>query len=106
SAVHAVVDAVDARRGGRDVLGVAEGGREHGGQGTAKPLYVASPVGGEGAVVGDASGDEGMGELEQDGSPPAGEQHDLSMEPPGHKEGGGLIRGGDGGAAERRHAAG
>jgi hypothetical protein len=90
AAVHPIVDPVDGGGSLGGAFRAAKREGQHGAQRPLEPLDVSATIGGKAAVVGDPLSDERMGELEQDGPPPAGQQHDLAVEPPGH--GGGLIR--------------
>ena len=82
--VHPVVDPIDGGDGGGRLLVRAERQGEHGREGALEPSHSTPALCRETTVI----GHQGMGELKQDGPPPACEQDDFPMELLGHPEAG------------------
>src|SRR5581483_4374005 len=61
-----------------------EGEVEHGSQRLVEPAQTSTAIGHERAVLGHAGRDQRMGELQEDRSPPAEQQHHLAIDLPRH----------------------
>ncbi len=82
--MHAVVDPIDDLATPSASSGVPKVSVSIAAQGPVEPMKPSPALGAEAAMVRDASGDQRVGELEQDRAPPAGEQHHLPVQLPGH----------------------
>ena len=79
--VYSLMDLADAGEGAVAFLVVAERQREHRVHGVIEPGDGGPRGGSEAAVIVHAGGDQGMGELQQDGSAPAQKDNALGVDP-------------------------
>ena len=89
--VHAVVNQVDAGRGGDHPFGAAERERQHRADGRMQPAQAGPQAAAKPAVAVYAGGHARMRELEQDGTSPSGHRDHLTVDLPGHAAGAGPL---------------